>query len=282
MPDYRLYPADMSYEQLQEAATFIAETTGHRTHDIAVVLGSGLSDYAASLPDAQVIPYEAIPNFPLPSVHGHAGHLVSATVGQNRVLIFAGRVHLYEGRPLWDTVFGVRTAIMSGCHTYLVTNAAGGCGPGLEPGDLTLITDHLNLTGQNPLMGPNDERLGTRFPDMSSAYDPRLRQLAQEAAAEVGVTLKEGVYAWFTGPTYETPAEVRMAMTLGADLVGMSTVPEVIAARHMGAKVLGISLVTNLAAGIADHPLSHEEVAEEGRAAAERFSRLVTTLLPRL
>jgi purine-nucleoside phosphorylase len=272
----------MSYEQLQEAAAFIAETTGKTNHDIAVVLGSGLSDYAASLPDAQVVPYQDIPHFPLPSVHGHTGHLVSTTVGNNRVLIFAGRVHLYEGRPLWDTVFGVRTAILSGCHTYLVTNAAGGCGEGFQPGDLTLISDHLNLTGQNPLMGANDERLGTRFPDMSSAYDPQLRELARTAADEVGVDLKEGIYAWFTGPTYETPAEVRMAMTMGADLVGMSTVPEVIAARHMGAKVLGISLVTNLAAGIADHPLSHAEVAEEGRAAAERFSKLVNTLLPRL
>ncbi len=272
----------MDYTDLEAAVDYIATTTGKPTHDIAVVLGSGLADYASSLDDAVVIPYSDIPHFPLPSVHGHAGHLVSATVGDNRVLIFSGRVHLYEGRPLWDTVFGVRTAIMAGCHTYLVTNASGGCGEGLGPGDLTLITDHLNLTGQNPLMGPNEERFGTRFPDMSNAYDPDLRTLAREVADSVGVELKEGVYAWFTGPTYETPAEVKMAKTLGADLVGMSTVPEVIAARHMGAKVLGISLVTNLAAGIGEHPLSHDEVAEEGRAAAERFGRLVDALLPRL
>jgi purine-nucleoside phosphorylase len=272
----------MDYSDLEEAVDYIATTTGKATHDIAVVLGSGLADYASSLDDAVVIPYSDIPHFPLPSVHGHAGRLVSATVGDNRVLIFSGRVHLYEGRPLWDTVFGVRTAIMAGCHTYLVTNAAGGCGEGLGPGDLTLITDHLNLTGQNPLMGPNEERFGTRFPDMSNAYDPDLRTLAREVAHSVGVELKEGIYAWFTGPTYETPAEVRMAKTLGADLVGMSTVPEVIAARHMGARVLGISLVTNLAAGIGEHPLSHDEVAEEGRVAAERFGRLVDALLPRL
>jgi purine-nucleoside phosphorylase len=272
----------MDYQDIEDAAAYIASATGQPSHDIAVVLGSGLSDYASSLDDAVTIPYSDIPHFPLPSVHGHAGYLVSATVGDNRVLIFSGRVHLYEGRPLWDTVFGVRTAIMAGCHTYLVTNAAGGCGQGMRPGDLTLISDHLNLTGQNPLIGANDERLGTRFPDMSNAYDPDLRILARDVADSVGVALKEGVYAWFTGPTYETPAEVRMAKTLGADLVGMSTVPEVIAARHMGVKVLGISLVTNLAAGIGDHPLSHEEVAEEGRAAADRFGRLINALLPRL
>ena len=164
----------------------------------------------------------------------------------------------------------------------MLTNASGGCGDGLEAGDLVMLTDHLNLTGQNPLFGPNDDRLGTRFPDLSAAYDPELRRVAQEVAGEVDVALKEGVYAWFTGPTYETPAEVQMARRLGADLVGMSTVPETIAARHMGARVIAISLVTNLAAGISLVPLSHAEVQETADEARERFTRLVDGILPRL
>ncbi len=270
------------FDRLQEAASDLVARTGRERHDVAVVLGSGLSPYASSLPGGVVVPYAGIPHFPVPTVHGHAGHLVSASVEGVSVLAFAGRTHLYEDRPLDDVVFAVRTAILAGCHTVLLTNASGGCGEGLEAGDLVLITDHLNLASRNPLMGPNDERLGTRFPDLSEAYSRTLRARAMEVAGQVGVPLKQGVYAWFTGPSYETPAEVEMARRLGADLVGMSTVPEVIAARHMGARVLAISLCTNLAAGISPTPLSHAEVKEVADRASDRFARLLDALIPRL
>lgn len=270
------------FNHLQEAADYIASRTRRESHDVAIVLGSGLSPYAASLPGAVLLPYTDIPNFPVPTVSGHAGHVASTSFGGVNVLAFAGRTHLYENGPVADIVFAVRAAILAGCHTVLLTNASGGCGEHIEAGDLVLITDHLNLTGCNPLMGPNDERLGTRFPDLTEAYSIRLRELAQAAAASVGATLKEGVYAWFTGPAYETPAEVEMARRLGADLVGMSTVPEVIAARHMGAKVLGISLCTNLAAGISATPLNHEEVKEAAEQARERFTLLLDALIPLL
>lgn len=270
------------FDHLSAAADHLASRTGRPRHDVALVLGSGLSPYASSLPGATTIPYQDIPHFPVPTVAGHAGHLASADFGGAKVLAFAGRTHLYEDRPLDEIVFAVRVAVLAGCHTVVLTNAAGGCGDHLSAGDLVLITDHLNLTGRNPLMGPNDDRLGTRFPDMSEAYSKRLRALAREAGVEADVSLKEGVYAWFTGPTYETPAEVRMAKALGADLVGMSTVPEVIAARHMGAHVLGISLCTNLAAGISPVPLSHDEVKEVALESTDRFTRLLDALIPRL
>ena len=179
-------------------------------------------------------------------------------------------------------VLGVRSAVLAGCETVIITNASGGCGDDLEPGDLVLLRDHINLTGQSPLIGTNDDRLGPRFPDMSTVYPPHLREIAHEVAAAAGTHLKEGVYAWFTGPAYETPAEVRMAKRLGADLVGMSTVPEAVAATHMGAGVVGISLVTNLAAGISDDPLSHEEVTEAATKAREPFTAVVDDLLRRL
>jgi purine-nucleoside phosphorylase len=271
----------MTYEDLAAAAATIAERSGRDRHTTALVLGSGLGSYAAGLPEAVEIPYAEIPGFPLPKVEGHGGSLFSAQVGAP-VLVFAGRVHVYEGWPLEKVVFAVRTAVLCGCSTTVLTNAAGGVAGGLQPGDLVLITDHLNLTGRNPLVGPNDERLGTRFPDMSEVYDSALRQQAREAALEAGVTLTEGVYAWMLGPTYETPAEIQMVKRLGGDLVGMSTVPEAIAARHMGAKVLGISLITNLAAGIAKHPLSHEEVARTAAAATQKLAALLDALLPRM
>lgn len=189
---------------------------------------------------------------------------------------------MYEGRPLDEVVFGVRVAIAAGARIIVLTNAAGGVADGLHPGDLVLISDHLNLTGRNPLTGPNDDRLGPRFPDLTHLYSPTLRHLAREAAAEAGVKLGEGVYAWLSGPSYETPAEIRMVATLGGDLVGMSTVPEAIAARHMGAEVLGISLVTNLAAGLSPTPLTHEEVQETASMARDRFTRLLDYLLPAL
>lgn len=272
----------MTYEAIQRARTAIADTTGRETHRAAIVLGSGLSGYAATLPGAIEIAYADIPGFPVPQVEGHSGSLFSVELDGHPVMVLAGRVHTYEGWDLGDVVFAVRTAVASGCSTIALTNAAGGVGDGMQPGDLVLIRDHLNLTSRNPLMGPNDERLGPRFPDMSTVYGAELRDLARAAGAETGVDLAEGVYAWFLGPSYETPAEVQMAKRMGADLVGMSTVPEAIAARHMGADVLGMSLVTNLAAGISPTPLSHEEVTETANAARKRFTTLLDTLLPRL
>jgi purine-nucleoside phosphorylase len=270
----------MSYEALAVAKAVIGEKTGRAEHALAIVLGSGLSGYAATLPGAVEIPYRDIPGFPTPKVEGHAGSLFSVELAEHPVMILAGRVHTYEGWDLSDVVFAVRTAVLSGCSRIALTNAAGGVGEGLEPGDLVLIRDHINLTGRNPLTGLNDPRLGPRFPDMSEVYPAPIRSRAVAIGERVGVPLKEGVYAWFLGPSYETPAEVQMAKRLGADLVGMSTVPEAIAARHMGAAVLGISLVTNLAAGISKTPLSHEEVTATAEAARERFTRLLDALLP--
>lgn len=272
----------MTYEALQAAAAHVATATGRNRHRLAVVLGSGLSTYAAGLPSAVAVPYEQIPGFPRPRVEGHAGTLYSVDLDGEAAMILAGRVHTYEGWDMSDVVFAVRSAILAGCETVMLTNAAGGMGDDMNPGDLVLIRDHLNLTARNPLTGDNDDRLGPRFPDMTEVYATDLRRIAIETAAELRLDLAEGVYAWFLGPSYETPAEVQMAKRLGADLVGMSTVPEAIAARHMGARVLAMSLVTNLAAGISPTPLSHEEVTEVAEAAKERFTALLDALLPRL
>ena len=272
----------MSYHTIMAAATIIATRSERDRHDAAVVLGSGLSEYARSLPDTVEMPYEGIPGFHIPQVAGHGGSLFSVGVGDKAVLLFAGRVHSYEGLSMSDVVFGVRTAVACGARRVLLTNAAGGVNEEFSPGDLVMISDHLNLTGLNPLTGPNDDRLGPRFPDMSEVYSAALRaQLADVFRAE-GILPHEGVYAWFGGPTYETPAEVRMAKRLGADLVGMSTVPEAIAARHMGAEVAGISLVTNLAAGISPVPLSHDEVELTAQRARGTFARVVDAFLPYL
>jgi len=271
----------MTFDDISAAATTIAERTGRPAHRLAVVLGSGLGDYASTLPGAIAIPYAEIPGWPVPSVVGHSGTLYSADVNGS-ILVLSGRAHMYEGRSLDEVVFGVRVAITAGARIIVLTNAAGGVADGLHAGDLVLISDHLNLTGRNPLTGPNDQRLGSRFPDMTNVYSPTLRSLAREAGARAGVPLGEGVYAWLSGPSYETPAEIHMVATLGGDLVGMSTVPEAIAARHMGAAVLGISLVTNLAAGISPTPLTHEEVQKTASTARDRFTRLLDHLLPAL
>ena len=270
----------MNYEEITQAAAFIADATGFDTHDAALVLGSGLGDYAASLPDAIVVPYADIPGFPVPQVVGHGGSLVSAPVGDGRILVLSGRVHTYEGWPMDEVVFGVRTVVASGAKRVMLTNAAGGVNSSYSPGDLVIIDDHLNLTGRNPLLGANDDRLGPRFPDMSTVYTPRLRWELADVFTGIGIPPLEGTYAWFLGPTYETPAEVQMAKTMGADLVGMSTVPEAIAARHMGAEVAGISLVTNLAAGISPTPLSHDEVTETAAMAKETFTAVLDAYLP--
>jgi purine-nucleoside phosphorylase len=272
----------MNYHTLMAASASIRMFTGVDRYDAAVVLGSGLGDYARTVDGGIEIKYEDIPGFPKPKIVGHSGSLVCAPVGDRNVLLFAGRVHAYEGWEMDDLVFGVRTAVACGAKRVLLTNAAGGVNPAYAPGDLVMISDHLNLTGRNPLLGDNDDRLGPRFPDMSKVYSADLRAKLAETFRANGLTPHEGVYAWFLGPTYETPAEVQMARILGADLVGMSTVPEAIAVRHMGAEVLGISLVTNLAAGISDEPLSHEDVTKTAADAKERFTAIVDQFLPTL
>ncbi len=272
----------MSYTNLKEAARAVQAATGRLHHQAAVVLGSGLGEYATSLDGAIEVPYADIPHFPAPKVEGHAGSLFSVEMGGRAALLFAGRVHTYEGWDLDDVVFGVRTAAIAGCHTVVLTNAAGGIGDGLAPGDLVAIRDHLNMTGRNPLSGDNDDRLGPRFPDLSDVYDEGVRGLIAGAAGDADIPYREGVYAWLLGPSYETPAEIQFLKRVGADLVGMSTVPEAIALRHMGVRVGGVSLVTNLAAGISDTPLSHEEVTETAAGARNKFIGLLDGLLPRL
>ncbi|MGD2051342.1 MAG: purine-nucleoside phosphorylase [Acidimicrobiia bacterium] len=270
----------MTYELLQDAARTIAARTGVERHHAAVVLGSGLGDYATHLPAAVTVPYADIPHFPQPQVTGHAGTVSSVDVEGKRALLFSGRVHTYEGWGLSEVVFGVRAAAMAGCHTVLLTNAAGCLGGDLLPGDLVAIRDHLNLTSRNPLLGGNDDRLGPRFPDLTDAYDAGLRRRIAATCEELGRPYKEGVYAWFLGPSYETPAEIEMVRRLGGTLVGMSTVPEVIALRHMGVRVGAISLATNYAAGITGAELSHAEVTAAAATAHDDFTALVDALLP--
>jgi len=252
-----------------------------------VILGSGLSEFAERLERAAVVPYEGIPGFPVAHVPGHPGRLVvgelPAQDGGAPVVVAAlqGRVHAYEGWPADDVAFGARMLCGLGVKLLLVTNAAGGVNPAYGPGDLVRISDHLNLSGQNPLVGENDERIGPRFLDLSQAYDPLLASLLDGCAQELGIRLAAGVYACLLGPSYETPAEIRMLRAMGVDLVGMSTVPEVIAARHMGVPVAGISVVTNHAAGLSRHRLSHEEVAEVASRVRDRLGALVAAFLRR-
>ena len=268
-------------ERLDESAAAI-RARDPRVPSVALVLGSGLGAFADTLAEATTIPFEDVPHLGRVTVPGHAGKLVIGRLKDGPspvVAALAGRIHLYEGHSPDDVVFNVRALLTLGARTLVVTNAAGGVSPTLRPGDLTLITDHLNLMGRSPLTGPNEATLGPRFPDMTDAYDPALRKLAHAAAEAAGQTLREGVYAGMLGPSYETPAEVRMLRALGADLVVMSTVSEVIAARHMGARVLGISCVTNLAAGVAAHALSHAEVEETAGLARGRFVALLEGIL---
>ena len=270
------------YERLHQAARVLAERTGRERHDVCVVLGSGLGGYPDRIRDKVAASYRDLPGFPIPTAIGHAGTAYSTHMGDNRVLLLSGRAHAYEGHDPESITFAVRTAVTAGCRVVVLTNAAGACGEGMAAGDLAVITDHVNLAGISALAGPNDERIGPRFTDMTDVYTPELQAKAHAAAARLGQTLREGVYFWFHGPMFETPAEVRLAKALGGSMVGMSTVPEATAARHMGAQVLGISLCTNLAAGISDQPLSHTEVIETAAAASERFSALFDELLPTL
>ncbi len=263
---------------IQESVEFIANKIPARP-TVGLILGSGLGAFAETLEDRVILPYGEIPHFPVSHVAGHAGNLVVGRLGPHTVAVMQGRVHFYEGHPMETVVFPARVLVKLGCARLVITNAAGGLAPGLAPGDLALITDHLNMLGTNPLRGPNFEDLGPRFPDMSDLYDSRLREHAKAAAARLGVPLKEGVYAAMLGPSYETPAEIRMMGVLGASMVGMSTVPEAIAAHHMGARVLGISCVSNFAAGISPQPLSHREVQETADAISATFKALVREIV---
>lgn len=268
------------YEQVQETARTIRDRAGSLSPKVGIILGSGLGDFADGFEGKVVIPYEDLPHFPRSSVPGHAGRLVLGRVRGEPVVAMQGRVHVYEGHSPAQVAFPARVLCALGLHSLVVTNAAGGVNLGFQVGDLMVITDHLNLSGSNPLNGPNDDRLGPRFPDMTTAYPEALRAQLLDSAARVGVALKQGVYAILAGPSYETPAEIRMLRTLGADAVGMSTVPEVIAANHMGVRVAGVSCITNLAAGIGGKPLSHEEVAETAQQVKGRFTRLLEDFLP--
>ncbi|OBG13012.1 purine-nucleoside phosphorylase [Mycolicibacterium celeriflavum] len=255
-----------------ESAAAIGERTGVDRHDVAVVLGSGWAPAVEPLGDpVAVVPVAELPGFTPPAAEGHGGQLLSMRIADHRVMVFVGRIHAYEGHDLRHVVHPVRAACASGVHTVVLTNAAGGLREELAVGQPVLISDHLNLTGRSPLVGP-------RFVDMVDAYSPRLRGIARE----IDPALADGVYAGLAGPQYETPAEIRMLRTLGADLVGMSTVHETIAAREAGAQVLGVSLVTNLAAGMTGRPLNHEEVLEAGRRSATRMGALLAAVVARL
>ncbi|MFZ2348775.1 MAG: purine-nucleoside phosphorylase [Candidatus Bipolaricaulis anaerobius] len=265
-------------ERIERAAQALAKLG---TPEVAVILGSGLSG-VFPVAGERALSFTKIPGFPAPSVPGHAGEVAVGEVSGRTVLVQRGRVHPYEGHPLTDVVLPVRAYARLGVRVLVLTNASGGIAHGLEAGDLVLLSDHINFLGDNPLRGPNLDPLGPRFPDMTEVYDPALREVARDVAWELGIGLKEGVYLATLGPSYETPAEIRAFRALGADLVGMSTVPEAIAARHAGLKVLTISCVTNLAAGVSPQPLSHDEVIATSRRRAADLGRLLTSLIPRL
>ncbi len=275
-------PVDV-YQRLAYALAWIRGRTD-APPKAGIVLGSGLGTFATRLARPIVIPYGEIPEFPVSRVPGHAGRLVVGELpGEGEpltVAVLQGRVHGYEGWKPDEVAFGARVLCLLGSRLLVVTNAAGGVSDRVSPGQLVRIEDHLNLSGQNPLTGPHDERLGPRFPDLTDAYHPRLGALLDGVADRLGIPLGRGVYACMPGPSYETPAEIRMLRTLGADLVGMSTVPEVIAARHMSVPVVGVSLVTNLAAGLAGKPLSHEEVSAAAAREGERLASLLAEFLP--
>src|ERR1700746_1353411 len=269
------------FTSAESAAQFLLSQTALRP-TIGLILGSGLGAFADSLTDASRVPYEQIPAFPQSTAIGHAGQMVIGKAGGVAVAAMQGRVHLYEGYSPQEVAFPKRVFGGMGMRAVVITNAAGGINLKYQQGALVVIRDHINLQGVNPLVGPNDDRFGLRFPDMTQAYWKPYRQAAQEEAAQLGLAVDEGTYAGLLGPSYETPAEIRYLRTIGADLVGMSTVAEVIAARHMGIKVLAISCVTNMAAGILDQPLSHQEVLETGEKVRGQFEALLRAVLPRI
>lgn len=270
-------PNDL-YSRAENAARIIRARTKTDAR-IAVVLGSGLGGFADDFADAVTVPYREIPGFVSSTAQGHVGSLVSGKVSGVPVLAMQGRVHYYEGYSLEEVTFPVRTFKLLGIETLILTNAAGGIDVQLSQGSLMVISHHLNLMGVNPLRGPNDERFGPRFPDMSEVYSRDLQELATEEARTLGITTRRGVYAALAGPSYETPAEIHMLRAFGADAVGMSTVPEAIVARHMGLRVLGISCITNMAAGISEAPINHEEVMETGQKVRESFAQLLRRVI---
>jgi purine-nucleoside phosphorylase len=277
----RKVKAESEFDRAESAASFIFSKTSLRPQ-IALVLGSGLGAFADEFRSRTKIPYTEIPHFPRPTAIGHRGQLVVGKVGEIPVVGMQGRVHLYEGYSAKDVAFPIRVFARMGAKVVILTNAAGGIKREFVAGQLVVIKDHINLQGVSPLSGPNDERFGPRFPDMTVAYDRRFREMAVGQGNRNHMGLPEGVYAALPGPSYETPAEIRYLRTIGADLVGMSTVPEVIAARHSGMRVLGISCVTNAAAGILDQPLDHKEVLEIAERVKGQFIALLKTVIPRI
>lgn len=270
------------FEHYQQSADFLRERLGGFQPDLLLILGSGLGQFGDRVEHPILVPYPEIPHFKHSTAPGHKGRFVFGTIAGKKVAVMQGRIHLYEGYTPEEAAYGVRVMKLLGVKTMIVTNAAGAVNLAFKPGQIMLMTDHIMLFGKTPLTGPNDERFGVRFPDMSTAYTPALRALARQAAQETGVHLNEGVYMYFPGPQYETPAEVRAARILGADAVGMSTAPEVITAGHCGMRVLGFTLLTNMAAGILDQPLSEEEVLTAAAAAKERFTRLILACLEQI
>lgn len=268
----------MNFTMIKQSADFLKQKYAN-TPKIGLILGSGLGVLAEEIENPVKIPYEDIPEFPVSTVEGHAGQLVFGTINGMEVVAMQGRFHFYEGYSFDKVTFPVRVMKELGVEKLIVTNAAGGVNENFSPGDLMLISDHINNMGTNPLIGPNDSKLGVRFPDMSVAYCKNLRETARNVASRIGLTVQEGVYVGNTGPSYETPAEVRMLRVLGGDAVGMSTVPEVIVARHAGLKVLGISCISNMAAGILDQPLNHEEVIETTEKVKVNFLQYVKELI---
>ncbi len=269
------------FERVEAAAEVIRERCG-AVPQTALILGSGLGDFADTLTAAVAMSYAELPNWPASTVVGHSGRLVIGTVAGRRVAALAGRVHAYEGHPFSTVAFATRVMGRVGVKQIILTNAAGGVNTGFTRGALMIIDDHINLLGGNPLAGENDERFGPRFPDMTEVYSKRLRRIADQAAAAKGLSVTHGVYAGLLGPSYETPAEIRYLRAIGADAVGMSTIPEAIAARHMGLEVLGLSCITNMAAGVLPEPLDHDEVLETTRRVRGTFIALLEGIIERL
>jgi purine-nucleoside phosphorylase len=269
------------FTQADSAAQLILKRTSLHPK-IGLVLGSGLGAFADSLTEAQAVPYSEIPSFPQSTAIGHAGRMVVGNAGQVPVAAMQGRVHLYEGYSAQQVAYPIRVFARIGIKAVILTNAAGGINLGYSQGALVLIRDHINLQGTNPLVGPNDDRFGVRFPDMTHAYCEQYREIVRDEATQLNIPIYEGVYAALLGPSYETPTEIEHLRRIGADLVGMSTVAEVIAARHMGLNVLAISCVTNMAAGILDQPLSHAEVMETGERVRSTFEALLRAIIPRI
>jgi purine-nucleoside phosphorylase len=278
-------PADLSGSDLHtraEEAAALIRGAAPLAPRVAVVLGSGLNDLAERVSEATIVPYDRIPHFPRTTVAGHQGKVLLGTLGGVPSIVYQGRFHYYEGHDLETVTFPMRVLQKLGVSTLILTAATGGIRVDLRAGNLVVLTDHLNLIGSNPLRGLNDSRLGTRFPDMTEVYSGRLRQIAREEGSKLGVELVPGVYACLSGPSYETPAEIKMLRTLGADVVGMSTVPEAIVARHAGIEVLAFALVSNAAAGVLGTPITHEEVLEAGRKAGPTLARLIENVVSRV